>query len=103
MRELASEHRILELHLEALGRADLAVDRERAAEHGGSDRQRTGAGVAYDQVVGRSHVRDRTLLVERALAVALGVGAQDEALPVRKDLVIAPRLAPDRLGAHLLG
>jgi hypothetical protein len=38
VREFASEHGILELHLEALGRPDLAMNRERAAEHGGSNR-----------------------------------------------------------------
>src|SRR5882762_3466713 len=95
MRELSLENRILELHPEALAAADSTFRRQGAAEHRVTRFQR----ITTHQILGRAHGRDRSFLIE----LAVGPGAQHQALPVRPDLVVAPRFTRHGLGAELLG
>src|SRR5205809_3462327 len=95
MRELSLEYRILELHGEARPAVDAADRGERAAEHGVTRFQR----ITTHQILGGADGGDRSLLVE----LAVGPGAQHQALPVRLDLVVAPRFTRHGLGAELLG
>src|SRR6267378_4380705 len=95
MRQLSPEHRVLELHREALAAADSIFRRQGAAEH----RVTRFQGIATHQILGRADGGDRALLVE----LAVGPGAQHQALPVRLDLVVAPRFTRHGLGAELLG
>src|SRR5437667_3563166 len=95
MRELSLEHRILELHREARPAADSIFRRQGAAEHRVTRFQR----IATHQILGMADGGDRTLRIE----LAVGPGAQHQALPVRPDLVVAPRFTRHGLGAELLG
>src|SRR5881396_3804649 len=95
MRELPLEDWILQLHREALAAADPIFRRQGAAEHRVTGFQR----IATHQILGRADGGDRALLIE----LAVDPGAQYQALPVRLDLVVAPRFTRHGLGAELLG
>src|SRR5688572_19591678 len=93
--EFAPENRVFELHAEALRGTDAALRRQGAAEHRPSLLQ----GMPGKEVLRGAHGGHGTLLVE----LAVGPRTQHQPLPVRLDLVVAPRLAGHGLGAQLLG
>src|SRR5437660_7372231 len=92
--QLAAAHRVLELHAEHFRRANAALGGERAAEHDPAGVER----IAPEQIFRGAHRGDRAFLVE----LAIGPGAQDEALPMVFYVVVAPSILGDRLGAELL-
>src|SRR5881396_2056803 len=94
MRELPLEDWILQLHREALAAADPIFRRQGAAEHRVTGFQR----IATHQILGGADGGDRALLIQ----LAVGPGAQHQALPVRPDLVVAPRIRGGWLRAKLL-
>ena len=99
MAQAAAQHRIFEFHLESGGRADLAMHRERAAEHGRARRQ---AAIEFLQLGGRAHRGGRAFLIQAAPAVFLNPRAQNQIVPVAGDVLVGPDRRADRLGAHLL-
>ncbi len=103
MGDLAAMHRVFELETEFLGRAHAAARGERPAEHHRAFGELAILGITLEQVARMPHRADRTLLIELAFAAFGHVRAQDQAVPVRHDLVIGPELRRDRLVAHLLG
>ena len=103
MRDLAAEHGILELERELAGRPHPAMGGERAAKHERPVGQASARGMARDQCSGIQHRGDGALLVKRPLAAFDHARAQDQAVPVRRDVIKRPENGRDRFLAHLLG
>ncbi len=60
------------------------------------------AGIEPDQFLGRTHRRDRALLIEAPLARAGHERAQDQPVPMRRDVAEPPKKRAHGLRAHLL-
>src|SRR5690349_16536872 len=104
MAEGAPEHRIFELEGEQRGWAHATQRRERAAEHQGPVRRRGAARVSripLEQIARIQHRGYAALLIESSLLT--DVRAQDETVPMPRDLRMAPPRNRDGLVAHLLG
>jgi hypothetical protein len=81
----AAEHAALELHLEAVGGRDAA---DRGLGPAGAFRQaRAVPAEAFHQLARIADDRGGAFLVEPALAADRDIGAQDEAVPVRRHFV----------------
>src|SRR5262249_28309070 len=96
------EHGILELEIEAVRGADAALGGEGAAEHGAAVGELPAFKTARDEVGDREHRIERALLVEHALALDGGPGAQDHPVPMADHVLELPQRGGDRLVAHLL-
>src|SRR5207253_10483495 len=99
--DLPLQHRIFQLELEAISRADAALGGKGAAKHGAAVGQALTAKTAVDQILHRQHGIERAFLVEHPRAIGDGPGAQDQPVPVSNDVLQLPQHRSNRLVAHL--
>src|SRR5712664_4204161 len=97
----ALEHGVHELEAEAARRADAALGRKGAAEHGAAVRQPAASKTAVNEFLHRKKVIERAFLVQYTRAADHCVRAQDHFVPVTGDVLEFPKHRRDGLVAHL--
>src|SRR6202790_4676158 len=103
MANAALENGALEFNLEAARRADAALGREGAAEHGAAVRKTAAAETAVNQFLHRQQVVERAFLVQHPRAADPCMRTQDHLIPMAGHVLEFPQHRCDRLVAHLLG
>src|SRR5882724_11637309 len=98
----ALENGVHQFKVEAARRANAALGRKSAAEHGAAVRQPSASETTINEFFHRKQVIERAFLVQLARAADQGVRTQDHLVPVTGNVFEFPQHRRDRLVAHLL-